>query len=178
MVVKDIFGLPMKWKRKVGGQSYFIPNDLQSKGTDGGRILIGGQGGSVSKSGNFFTLSQNSQVRFGICQKNGYKSSSIETDRETIIQRGYMQDSDDWGGAYGAWEMTFSWGYMGGGSNDPHVIMYGKGGRHSDSIKCEGCAYKGTIFCQDGTKNRISKEYWHPNYDHHEASNSYLPSNI
>jgi hypothetical protein len=68
-----------------------------------------------------------------------------------------MQASNDWRNI----EMT---GYVKVNSfnTDDNFAWYNRGGRHTDSVPCEGTAYKGHVFYSG--KTRFAKEQWHVSY--------------
>jgi len=157
----DAFGFIQYYPSKSGGESYTLPDNLDSKkGTSGtydkGRIRIGGQGGTFSQDGDLYKLSQNEQVRIGICTSAGYDAGNIETDRDTLADRGYMMSPKDWHNV----EVTLEAEYNGGGPSDEELTLYCGGGVHSDSKKCEGFAYKGFVE-YNGNRAGFNKEEYH-----------------
>src|SRR5262245_14530195 len=165
----DEFGLTQIYPSLTGGESYTMPADIDKRKTkfedgsgyyDKGRVRIGGHGGDIQKEdGTFFSLSQNDQVRISFGTSAQYDAGEIETNREQIIERGYMMSPKDWKNI----EFTCEVEYEGGAPNDEEFTMYSRGGVHTDSRRCEGFAYKAFVE-YDGKRCGLAKEDYHPNY--------------
>jgi hypothetical protein len=99
------------------------------------------------------------QVRMEVLTSTGYDVAKIRTyDRDALTTQGYMQAPNDWRNV----EMT---GYVRVNSaSDPtdNFAWYARGGRHTDSLACEGSSYKGGLH-YDG-RVRFEKESWHVSY--------------
>jgi hypothetical protein len=90
-----------------------------------------------------------------IFTSTGYDQDKITTyKQESLATKGYMQSSNDWKNI----EMT-SYVKLISGSRDSFT-WYARGGRHSDSNKCEGTAYKSRLWYNG--KTEFAKEQSHP----------------
>lgn len=127
----DKFGVEMVYPTKTGGEQWymnminptsdsrFAPKTTLTKNTDGSWKV------------------RSDAVRMNVYTSTGYDQGKITTyNQRTLATKGYMQSSNDWKNI----EMT---GYvkLNSGSGDTFT-WYARGGRHSDSYKCEGIAYK------------------------------------
>jgi hypothetical protein len=145
----DKFGVEMVYPTKTGGEQWFMnmvnptsdsrfdPKTTLTKNTDGSWKV------------------KSDAVRMNVFTSTGYEQDNIATyNQKTLATKGYMQSSNDWKNI----EMT---GYVKliSGSGDTFT-WYARGGRHSDSYKCEGTAYKGWLW-YDG-KAEFAKEQVHP----------------
>ena len=148
----DVFGVRQILPTKSGGEEWFITIEPD----DDGRIRIQGNGGEINYNENseYYTMSQNSNVRIGIETSDGYKQSQIDLDHNTIHDRGYMQTPKDWRNI----EMTGYFKYS--GSTNTVMAFYCRTGVHSSSRSCEGLSYKGTVNLKTGF-SRFVKEQWH-----------------
>lgn len=169
MTSKDAFGIPMKYQRKSGGQSYFLNENIPAKkGVNGeydiGRIVVEGNGGDIiySNKSGFYKLTQNSKVRISMTGSDGYQSSQVVTDREQIALRGFMMTNKD----LGNFELSFSFVYNGSGTDSCNVFLSGRGGKHIIARNCEGSSYKAGIKLRTPNECHISKESY----------NGYFPS--
>jgi hypothetical protein len=145
----DKFGAEMVYPTKTGGEQWFMnmispssdsrfdPKTTLTKNTDGSWKV---------KSG---------AVRMNVYTSTGYDQDNIATyNQKTLATKGYMQSSNDWKNI----EMT---GYVKliSGSGDTFT-WYARGGKHSDSYKCEGTAYKSWLWYNG--KTEFAKEQVHP----------------
>lgn len=150
----DQFGVRQIYPTKAGGESWAIDTDPDGDG----RIRLAGNGGEINYNevNNYYTISQNDNVRIGIETSDGYKQSQVSQDHNTINSRGYMQTPKDWKNI----EMTAYFKYS--GSTDTVIAFYTRTGVHSSSRSCEGFSYKGTFNLKFGL-TRFVKEQWHVN---------------
>ena len=145
----DKFGVQMVYPTKTGGEQWYMnmsnpssdsrfdPKTTLTKNTDGSWKV------------------QSNAVRMNVFTSTGYDQSKIvTTNQKTLATKGYMQSSNDWKNI----EMT---GYVKliSGSGDTFT-WYGRGGRHSDSYKCEGTAYKSWLWYNG--RAEFAKEQVHP----------------
>lgn len=146
----------MIYPSKSGGQFWYIDHNPDSDA----RIKQGGHNPSCTyhSSGDYYTLSDYSQVRMNITTVDGYVSSKITKDHSKAASQGYMMTQRDWRN----FESTiyFNWG---SGAND-QMVLYGRGGTHTGSHGCEGFSYKCDIEFENG-KTRFAKEQWHVSYE-------------
>ena len=163
----DQFGVKQFYATKSGGEEWYIDIDAH----DDGRIKIQGNGGEINYNevGEYFTITQNDNVRLGIETSDGYKQSQVEQDHNTIHDRGYMQTPKDWRNI----EMTGYFRYS--GTTDTVIAFYCRTGVHNSSRSCEGLSYKGTINLKTGF-TRFVKEQWHVNQLYTEEKDSGLGS--
>ncbi|MDQ4074011.1 MAG: carbohydrate-binding protein, partial [Thermoproteota archaeon] len=97
-----------------------------------------------------------SKVRMNVFTSEGYKQNSIKTyNQKSMATQTYMQSPSDWKNM----EIT---GYVkiNSGASDLDLTWYGRGGKHTGDVPCEGTAYKGSLY-KDG-RTRVAKEQWHP----------------
>lgn len=150
----DPFGVPMFHPTRSGGEQWFLgadpENDPRFKPQD-----------DITPNGDGSWKVLDTQVRLLVYTSDGYSSSGISTyDRDDLALQGYMQSPKDWRNV----EMT---GFF--RLNTPNVAndnfdLYARGGRHNDTVPCEGSSYK-AAFHYDG-QARWSKESWHVSYKH------------
>jgi hypothetical protein len=160
----DAFGVTMLNSTKAGGETWSLPPDPRSDGRFDPQLTI-----SQNADGSWKI--KDTQVRMDVMTSAGYSLTSSSTqNRATLASRGYMQSPKDWKNV----EITGFVKVNSGGSNS-HITWYARGGRHSDSVPCEGSAYKGSL-TYDG-RVRFQKESWHVYYDqapYASATSSYL----
>jgi hypothetical protein len=148
----DAFGVTMLYPSKAGGQAWalssnptsdarFDPQDTITKNADGSWKI------------------KSTQVRLSAFTSSGYSSSRVTTDRNTLASRGYMQDANDWKNV----EMTGFVKLNAVSDVSDNFDWYARGGRHTDSLACEGSSYKGGLH-YDG-RTRWQKETWHVSYE-------------
>src|SRR5215210_2579497 len=145
----DNFGVEMVYATKTEGQQWsmnminpssdsrFAPKTTLTKNTDGSWKV------------------KSDAVRMNVFTFTGYDQSKITTyNQKTLATKGYMQSSNDWKNI----EMT---GYVKliSGSGDTFT-WYARGGRHPDSYRCEGTAYKGWLWYNG--RAEFAKEQVHP----------------
>jgi hypothetical protein len=115
-------------------------------------------GSTITKNADGSWKITSTKIRMGVRTSTGYDQSKITTYNEKeLASKGYMQASNDWRNI----EMT---GYVKVNSfnTDDNFAWYNRGGRHTDSVPCEGTAYKGHVFYSG--KTRFAKEQWHVSY--------------
>ncbi|WP_373047756.1 carbohydrate-binding protein [Vulgatibacter sp.] len=158
----DAFGVTMLYPSKVGGESWILADDpTKDPRFDPKETVTANEDGSWKM--------RSGKVRMGVTTSTGYDPAAVETDRELLADRGYMQAPNDWKNV----EIT---GYVkvndAGGSTD-NFAWYARGGKHNDDNPCEGSSYKGGLH-YDG-RVRYEKESWHVAYDqgpYEEATSS------
>ncbi len=150
---KDAFGIPMLYPTKAGGETWALATDaLADRRFDPKSTITRNTDGSWKM--------KNTQVRMSVFTSTGYDTSKIPTyDPDVLASRGYMQAANDWKNV----EMT---GYVkvnAVSDASDNFAWYARGGRHNDSMACEGSSYKGSLH-YDG-RVRWQKEAWHVSYD-------------
>ncbi len=160
----DAFGVTMLYPTKPGGESWSLARDPRSDPRFDPQLTI-----AQNADGSWKI--QSTQVRMDVATSSGYSLTSSSTqNRATLAGRGYMQSPNDWRNV----EITGFVKVNSGGANS-HLTWYARGGRHSDSVPCEGSAYKGSLTF-DG-RVRFQKESWHVDYDqssYASVTSSYL----
>jgi hypothetical protein len=149
----DAFGVTMIYPTKAGGETWFLGEDAN----DDPRF---DPQDAVTRNADGSWKMRETQVRMHAMTSSGYDTDAIPTyDREELAAKGYMQAPNDWKNV----EMT---GFVKVNDSDgsDNFAWYARGGRHSDSIACEGSAYKGDLH-YDG-RFRVAKETWHVSYEH------------
>ncbi len=149
----DVFGVKMIYPSKAGGEAWFLgaspTNDPRFDPQD-----------TITKNAEGSWKMKSSQVRMSVFTSAGYSSSRIPTyDPDVLASRGYMQDAKDWKNI----EMT---GYVklnAASAADDNFDWYARGGKHNDSLACEGTSYKAGLH-YDG-RARYQKESWHVSYE-------------
>jgi hypothetical protein len=137
---------------KSGGETWFLAQDPRSDARFDPQLTI-------TRNADGSWKIKSNQVRMGVTTSSGYKLTSSSTqNRMTLASRGYMQASNDWRNV----EIT-GFVKVNSGASDGDLTWYARGGHHSDSVPCEGSAYKGSIR-YDGSV-RFQKESWHVSYD-------------
>jgi hypothetical protein len=160
----DAFGVTMLQPTRPGGETWALPLDPRSDRQFDPQLTI-----TPNADGSWKI--KNKQVRMDVMTSSGYSltASSVQ-DRTVLAARGYMQSPNDWKNV----EIT-GFVKVNSGGPDSHITWYARGGRHSDSVPCEGSAYKGSL-THDG-RVRFQKESWHVYYDqapYAAVSSSYL----
>ena len=150
---QDVFGITQLYPSRAGGETWslapdatrdarFDPQDALTRNADGSWKI------------------KSQKVRLGVFTSTGYDSRKIPTyDPDVLTSRGYMQSANDWKNV----EMT---GYVRvNAAKDwsDNFAWYARGGRHTDSLECEGSSYKGSLH-YDG-RVRWQKEPWHVSYE-------------
>ncbi|WP_257458994.1 carbohydrate-binding protein [Archangium lipolyticum] len=150
---KDVFGVTMLYPTKPGGESWMLASDaLRDARFDPQQTITRNADGSWKM--------RSTKVRMEVFTSTGYDSRKIPTyDRDVLAGRGYMQSPNDWKNV----EMTGFVKVNATGNNGDNFAWYARGGRHTDSIACEGSSYKGGLH-YDG-RVRWEKETWHVSYD-------------
>ncbi len=150
---KDVFGVTMLYPSKEGGESWFMGAEptKDARFDPQSKITLNTDGSWKMKS---------NQVRMSVFTSASLKAFQIPTyDREVLAEQGYMQSPSDWKNV----EMT---GYVklnAVSDATDNFDWYARGGRHSDSVPCEGSSYKGALH-YDG-RVRWQKETWHVSYE-------------
>ena len=153
-MVNDIFGIALVYPTKANGETWTLSTnpDSDNRFDPGDNIN--------SNSDSSFSLDDNDGARVSVFTTSGYLPDDIQDDHgELDIDaggRGYMQSPNDWKNVEitGAFKM--------GGPND-ELSFYCRGGRHNDSIRCEGFKYTARFHVDDG-KIDFAKEQWHVSY--------------
>ncbi|HEX5751685.1 MAG TPA: carbohydrate-binding protein [Archangium sp.] len=149
----DVFGVKMIYPTKAGGETWFLKDDAlkDSRFDPQDPITRNADGSWKMKS---------TQVRMHARTSTGYDSKKIPTyDRDVLAGRGYMQAANDWKNV----EMTGFVKVNAASNWSDNFAWYARGGRHTDSLACEGSSYKGGLH-YDG-RVRWEKESWHVSYD-------------
>jgi hypothetical protein len=150
---KDAFGVTMLYKSKPGGESWFMAADptQDARFDPQSKITLNSDGSWKMKS---------NQVRMSVATSASLKAFQIPTyDREVLAEQGYMQSPSDWKNV----EMTGFVKLNATTKEEDNFDWYARGGRHSDSVPCEGSSYKGGLH-YDG-RVRWQKETWHVSYE-------------
>lgn len=162
--VVDGFGVTMLYPTKAQGETWSLAADPRADRRFDPQLTI-----TPNADGSWKI--QSTQVRMDVATSSGYSLNSSSTqDRTVLAARGYMQDPNDWKNV----EIT-GFVKVNAGGADSHITWYVRGGRHSDSVPCEGSAYKGSL-TSDG-RMRFQKESWHVYYDqdpYASVSSSYM----
>ncbi|PTL76925.1 carbohydrate-binding protein [Vitiosangium sp. GDMCC 1.1324] len=150
---KDVFGVTMLYPTKPGGETWFLQADpLKDSRFDPQDPITRNADGSWKM--------KSTQVRMEAFTSTGYDAKKIPTyDRDVLASRGYMQAANDWKNV----EMTGFVKVNAASNMGDNFAWYARGGRHTDSLACEGSSYKGGLH-YDG-RTRWEKESWHVSYD-------------
>ncbi|WP_414653971.1 carbohydrate-binding protein [Hyalangium sp.] len=149
----DVFGVTMLHPTKAGGEAWSLAADAtRDPRFDPKSALTRNADGSWKIQSN--------QVRLSVFTSTGYDSGKIPTyDRDVLAGRGYMQAANDWKNV----EMTGFVKLNAASDMGDNFDWYARGGRHTDSLACEGSSYKGALH-YDG-RTRWQKETWHVSYE-------------
>ncbi|HYO58810.1 discoidin domain-containing protein [Archangium sp.] len=149
----DVFGVKMIYPTKEGGETWFLQEEaLKDTRFDPRDTITRNADGSWKM--------KSTQVRMHVLTSSGYDSEKIPTyDRDVLASRGYMQAANDWKNV----EMTGFVKVNAASDMSDNFAWYARGGRHTDSLACEGSSYKGSLH-YDG-RVRWQKESWHVSYD-------------
>jgi hypothetical protein len=148
----DKFGIRKLYATKSGGQEWYI--NMPSPTSD---PRFNPQS-TITKNADGSWKITSTKVRLNVYTSTGYDQSKIATYNQQLLQsKGYMQAANDWRNV----EMT---GYVkvNARSTDDDYAWYNRGGRHTDSVPCEGTGYKGDLYYSG--KTRFAKEQWHVSY--------------
>jgi hypothetical protein len=160
----DVFGVTMLNPSKAQGETWSLAADPRSDRQFDPQLTI-----TPNADGSWKI--QSTQVRMDVATSAGYSLTPSSTqNRSTLASRGYMQSPNDWKNV----EIT-GFVKVNSGGADSHITWYARGGHHSDSVPCEGSAYKGSL-TSDG-RMRFQKESWHVDYDqgsYASVTSSYL----
>lgn len=149
----DPFGVTEIYPTRAGGETWFLSTDP----THDARF---DPQDPISKNADGSWKMKSTKVRMEVFTSTGYKPKDITTyNRETLVNRGYMQAPNDWKNI----EMTGFMKVNATNDSSDNFSWYSRGGRHSDGIACEGSSYKGGLTYAGRT--RWEKESWHVNYD-------------
>jgi hypothetical protein len=148
----DAFGVKMIYPTKAGGETWFLKEDaLKDTRFD--------PDDTVTRNADGSWKMKSTQVRMHVRTSAGYDSRMIPTyDRDVLAGRGYMQSPNDWKNV----EMTGFVKVNAASRTSESFAWYARGGRHNDSLACEGSSYKGNLH-YDG-RVRWEKESWHVSY--------------
>ncbi|WP_093524232.1 hypothetical protein [Stigmatella erecta] len=152
LVLVDPFGVAMLHPTRLGGETWFLPEDpLRDARFDPQHPISRNPDGSWKM--------RHTEVRMSVFTSSGYSQKRIASyDRDVLARQGYMQSPNDWKNV----EMT---GYVRlNRIQDPedNFSWYARGGQHTGGEECEGSAYKGELH-YDG-RARWQKEMWHVRY--------------
>ncbi|MFL5353392.1 carbohydrate-binding protein [Archangium sp.] len=150
---KDAFGVKMLYPTKAGGETWSLKEDaLKDARFDPQDTITRNADGSWKM--------KSTQVRMEAFTTTGYDSKKIPSyDRDVLASRGYMQSPNDWKNV----EMTGFVKVNAASDMADNFAWYARGGRHTDSLACEGSSYKGNLSYSG--KARWEKESWHVSYD-------------
>lgn len=149
----DAFGVTQLYPTKPGGETWALQdNALKDTRFDPQQTITRNADGSWKI--------RSTEVRMQVFTSTGYDTQRIPTyDPDVLASRGYMQAPNDWKNL----EMT---GFVRvNATNDvsDNFSWYARGGRHTDSLACEGTSYKGGLTYQG--RARWEKESWHVSYE-------------
>jgi hypothetical protein len=149
----DAFGVTMLYPSKVGGEAW-------SMAADPTRDARFKPQATITRNADGSWKIKSTQVRMSVYTSTGYDSARIaSTDPDVMAQQGYMQSPNDWKNI----EMTGFVKLNAASDMGDNFDWYARGGRHTDSLACEGSSYKGALH-YDG-RTRWQKESWHVSYD-------------
>jgi hypothetical protein len=150
---KDTFGVTMLYPTKAGGESWFMSADP----TRDARFK---PQATLTRNADGSWKNKSTQVRMSVYTSTGYDAGRIASyDPDTLAARGYMQAPNDWKNV----EMTGFMKVNAASNMGDNFAWYARGGRHTDSLACEGTSYKGGLH-YDG-RTRWEKESWHVSYE-------------
>ncbi|ATB30570.1 carbohydrate-binding protein [Melittangium boletus DSM 14713] len=150
---KDVFGITQVYPTRPGGETWSLADDaLRDKRFDPQDTITRNPDGSWKMKSD--------KVRLSVFTSTGYDSKRIPTyDPDVLTSRGYMQAANDWKNV----EMTGFVKVNAAKDMSDNFAWYARGGRHNDSLACEGSSYKGSLH-YDG-RVRWQKEAWHVSYE-------------
>jgi hypothetical protein len=102
---------------------------------------------------------KSNQVRMSVYTANGYNPNQITaySGQSKLSEQGYMGSANDWRDI----EIT-GFVKLNAFTENDNFVWYSRGGKHTDSDRCQGSAYKGNLFYTGQTQ--FSKEQWHVSY--------------
>jgi hypothetical protein len=157
----DKFGIQMRYPSKPNGESWFFnPNTLVTKTDPHVITSIATSELHKNPDGSIKVLKATAaENRFYITTSGGYDHTKCSQSWSTNLQRGYMQNPQDWRNVEitALVKLNSTWV-----TSYHSLVWYVRGGRHSTSYPCEGSAYKGNLTYLG--YSRFQKESGHPNY--------------
>lgn len=154
----DPWGITQLKPTKSNGEEFFMNND----NFEGDSRVYGGEGFSIREG---FTVCDSSKFRASISTSTGFNDGECTQNQQTMVERGYMQASNDWKNTEFTAELrVFS-------SANDNMTFGSRGARHTGSggpRGCTGCNYKVSVD-MSGNGVEIRKESWHVSY--HDMGN-------
>jgi hypothetical protein len=144
----DKFGIREIYPTKSGGEEWFM--NMQDPAND---PRIDPQAKITNNHDGSYKITKTA-VRMEVYLSTGYHQDKITTlNQKELAAKEYMQSTNDWKNV----EMT---GYLKliSSPSDDQFNWYNRGGRHTDTIPCEGTAYKSDIIYYFSGKTRFNKE--------------------
>jgi uncharacterized protein YchJ len=148
----DKFGIKEIYPTKSGGEQWFM--NMQDPTKD---PQFDPQA-TITKNPEGSYKFREVAVRMEVYPSTGYHPDKITTlNQKELAAKGHMQSPNDWKNV----EMT---GYVKLISSDfdDQFNWYNRGGRHTDTVPCEGTAYKSDVMYYFSGQTRFNKEQWHP----------------
>jgi hypothetical protein len=150
---KDVFGVTKLYPSKAGGESWSLAADA----TKDPRF---DPQNPITKNADGSWKIKSNQVRMSAFTSTGYAAGKIPTyNRDQMTSKGYMLAANDWKNI----EMTGFVKLNAASDMEDNFDWYARGGKHNDSVPCEGSSYKGALH-YDG-RARWQKESWHVSYE-------------
>jgi hypothetical protein len=150
---KDVFGVTQLYPTKPGGETWFLKDDASRDARFDAQ-------NTVTRNADGSWKMKSDKVRMSVFTSTGYDAQRIPTyDPDVLASRGYMQAPNDWKNV----EMTGFLKVNATRDESDNFSWYARGGRHTDSLECEGTSYKGGLH-YDG-RVRWQKEPWHVSYE-------------
>jgi hypothetical protein len=167
----DKFGVLKKYPTKAGGEEWYmnttnILNDPRVLPSSNLKTAI-----KTNTDGSFKVVTAGDvDNRLNILTSGGYDHSKCVLDWNILIQRGYMQNPQDWRNVEMTAYVRINKVYSTSGTS---LVWYARGGHHSNNYHCEGSAYKGNIKYDGNT--RFQKEMGHGTSTYFTTSNVATP---
>ncbi|MET0402006.1 MAG: discoidin domain-containing protein [Cystobacter sp.] len=150
---RDVFGVTQLYPTKPGGETWSLKEEASRDARFDAQ-------NTVTRNADGSWKMKSDKVRMSVFTSTGYDSKRIPTyDPDVLASRGYMQAPNDWKNV----EMTGFIKVNATRDTSDNFSWYARGGRHTDSLACEGSSYKGSLH-YDG-RVRWQKEAWHVSYE-------------
>lgn len=150
-MANDVFGIPQFKPTKSGGETFTMDN---SNFGNQSRVI----GDEFDEQDGYWTASGSFRANIEI--STGFSDDDCTQNQQTMVDRGYMQDPNDWKNV----EFTVEVKVFDSASD--HATFGFRGGRHTGSGGPRGCTgsnYKVSVDL-DGSGIKLEKESWHVSY--------------
>jgi hypothetical protein len=146
----DKFGIQKIYQTKENGEEWYM--NMNNPFADSRFTSYA----TLTPNGDDSWRITDTKVRLDVATSSGFHPERIDTyDHGELARKGYMQDPNDWKNV----EITGFVRVNHATVDDDSLSWYARGGRHTDSVPCEGSSYKNDLYYSG--RMRVAKEQWH-----------------